>query len=291
MTQRPGGPSAANRATTVSGQRSGGTCQPRSAVPPATVKDRYDRQVLSFAPVMYLTMGNPSKRAEPDLSGHGHRGSYLPAADPPATVRLPNGDPAAEFDGNRQYLQVPATASLSVTHTGCLTVQAWVRPATLRFRHEEGTGYVYILGKGVTGKQEYALRMYSRTNSEVPERPNRVSAYVFNLAGGKGSGAYFQDRVRAQEWMMVTFVIDAHRSAAWPAGYVAIYKNGQLRGRVSLGQFHVTPRAAGAPLRIATRQLESYFRGAVGKVAVFGYVLSPQRIRATFTAMRPPPSP
>ena len=63
---------------------------------------------------------------------------------------------------------------------------------TLQFAHEQGTGYVYILGKGTSDKQEYALRMYSNENSEVPPRPNRVSAYVFNLSGGLGSGAYFQ---------------------------------------------------------------------------------------------------
>jgi hypothetical protein len=46
--------------------------------------------------------------------------------------------------------------------------------------------------KGTDGKQEYAMRMYSYSNSEKPPRPNRISAYVFNLAGGKGAGAYFQ---------------------------------------------------------------------------------------------------
>jgi Concanavalin A-like lectin/glucanases superfamily len=290
MSRRPGGPAAAHRPAASGGQQAGDTCLPRSAAPPAAVKDGYDRRILSFAPVMYLTIGNSSRGAEPDLSGNGHRGTYLPAGDPPATATLPNGDAAAEFNGNGQYLRVPTAAGLSVTRTGCLTVQAWVRPATLQFRHEEGSGYVYILGKGATGKQEYALRMYSRANSEIPERPNRVSAYVFNLAGGKGSGAYFQDRLRAGTWLMVTFVIDDHRSAAWPAGYVAIYKNDQLRGQVSIGQFPVTPGSSDAPLRIGTRQLESYFKGAVGKVAVFDYVLSPGQVRASYDAMAAGPA-
>jgi hypothetical protein len=67
---------------------------------------------------------------------------------------------------------------------------------------------VYILGKGETGKQEYALRIYSLVNTESPVRPNRISAYAFNLAGGLGSGAYFQDPVMGGSWIMVTFVID-----------------------------------------------------------------------------------
>ncbi len=266
-------------------RQAAGGCKPESARPPSSVKDSYDRKILSLAPVLYLTMANPSEGAEPDLSGNRHTGTYLPADDRPATVSLPNGDPAAAFNGNGQYLQVPSAGSLSVSHTGCLTVQAWVRPATLQFPREEGSGYVYILGKGTAGKQEYALRMYSRTNTEVPERPNRVSAYVFNLAGGKGSGAYFQDRVKPNAWMMVTFVIDDNPSAAWPSGYVAIYKNDQLRGQVSISQFNVTPRSADAPLRIATRQLESFFKGAIGKVAIFDYVLSSEQVRAIYDAM------
>lgn len=77
-----------------------------------------------------------------------------------------------------------------------------MRPDTLQFPRVQGSGYVYILGKGTAGKQEYALRMYSYSNSENPPRPSRVSAYVFNLAGGEGSGAYFQDPVRPGTWMM-----------------------------------------------------------------------------------------
>ena len=229
--------------------------------------------MLALRPVMYLTMAHPSAGREPDLSGHGHAGTYEPAGDRPATAVAPDGDRAADFNGRGQYLQVPSASSLSVTRTGFLTVSAWVRPDTLQFRREEGSGYVYILGKGMPGEQEYALRMYSRTNAERPERPNRVSAYVFSRAGGLGSGSYFQDRVRPGTWMMVTLVIADHGSPAWPDGYVAIYKNGARRGQVSIAQFDVVPRPGPAPLRIATRGLDSYFAGAIAKVAVFDYAL------------------
>ena len=55
------------------------------------------------------------------------------------------------------------------------------------------------------------MRMYSATNTEVPERPNRISGYVWNLAGGLGSGAYFQDPVKVNQWIMVTLVLDDRR--------------------------------------------------------------------------------
>lgn len=266
---------------------SGDLCQPQSEVPPEGVTDAYDRRVLSLAPVMYLTLGHPWSGTEEDLSGNGHEGVYLPADDPPAVAYLPNGDPAASFNGQRQYVQVASASALSVTNTGCLSLQAWIQPATLQFRHQHASAYVYLLGKGMSGKQEYALRMYSRSNDVVPARPNRVSAYAFNLRGGLGSGSYFQDAISIGQWFMVTFVIDDRASLTWPDGYVAIYKDGSLRGRVSLGQFDVRPRASDAPLRIATRDLESYFQGAIGKVAIYDYVLSESDIAGTYDAMEP----
>jgi Concanavalin A-like lectin/glucanases superfamily len=261
------------------------SCQPQAATPGSQVTDSYDRQVLSLGPVAYLTMSNPQSRAEPDLSGHGHTGTYFPPGDLPGTVPLPNGDPAANFDGQGQYLQVPSAAELSIPHTGCLTVEAWIRPGTLQFTREQGSGYVYILGKGVTGRQEYAMRMYSRTNEEHPPRPNRISAYVWNLWGGEGSGSYFQDPVTMGQWIMVAFVVDSRPSPAWPQGYIAIYKDGQWRGQVSLSQFHVTPEASDAPFRVASRDLESFFQGAIGKVAVYDWPLPASDIDATYQAM------
>ena len=230
---------------------SGAACRPTSVTPSKSVTDIYDRWVLSLGPVMYLPLGHPSSGTEQDLSGNGHSGVYLPANDPPGLAHLPNGDPAALFDGVRQYVQVPSASVLSVSHTGCLSVQAWIAPATLQFEHEQGSGYVYLLGKGTNGQQEYALRMYSLLNTENPVRPNRISAYVYNLAGGLGSGSYFQDVVTPGAWILVTLVIDDKTTTKWPHGYVAIYKNASLRGRVSLDQFNVTPHASCA--RFASR--------------------------------------
>jgi hypothetical protein len=263
-------------------------CEPKTVKPPATMTDQYDRKVLSLDPSLYLALGNLSSAVEPDLSGNKHNGAYEPDTRRPQFAILPNGDLATNFNGNDEYVQVSSSESLSVTDTGCLTVEAWIRPSVLQFPHNQGSGYVYILGKGVTGKQEYAIRMYSYRNSEVPARPNRISAYMFNLDGGKGSGAYFQDKVSPGDWVMITFVVDSRSSAKWPDGYIVIYENGKVRGpRVSLGQFSVTPRSSNAPFRIATRDLESFFEGAIGKVAVYNSLLSAQDISETYEAMMP----
>jgi hypothetical protein len=84
---------------------------------------------------------------------------------------------------------------------------------------------------------------------------------------------------------MVAFVISDLPTPGWPRGYVAIYKNGQLRGRVSLSQYHVRPTATSAPFRIGTQSLDSFFEGAVGDVAVYDYALSGAQLASTYAAM------
>jgi hypothetical protein len=259
-------------------------CQPKKAAE-AAVSSSYNQQVMSLGPALYLPLGASSSNTAVDMTANGPAATFMPASRPPNMVAMPNGDLAANFNGLNQYVEVPSSSALSITHTGCLTVQAWIKPATLQFPHEEGTGYVYILGKGSPREYEYAIRMYSANNTEVPVRPNRISGYVFNLAGGLGSGAYFQDPVEVGQWIMVTLVIDDRRSTGWPDGYVSLYKDGVLRQQVSLSQYDVKPHAGDAPLCIGTRDNDSYFEGAIGKVAVYDEVLSGSTIAATYKAM------
>ena len=264
---------------------SGSRCHATLRKSPAEGRTAYDRQVLSLNPVLYLTLGHPVNGWYRDLSGQGSGGAYEPRSQAPGSARLPNGAPAAQFNGQSQYVQVGSRRSFSITTTGCLTIEVWIRPATLQFPREEGSGYVYILGKGTPGRHEYALRMYSKRNSEVPDRPNRISAYVFNPAGGEGSGAYFQDPITLKRWIMVTATFCDLPTPAFPHGYVSIYKDGNFRESVSLDQFHVTPRPGDAPFRIATRNLDSFFQGAIGDVAIYNYALSEGQIGRTYDAM------
>jgi hypothetical protein len=52
-----------------------------------------------------------------------------------------------------------------------------------------------------------------------------------------------------------------------------------------MGQYDVDPQAGNAPLRIGTRDNDSYFEGAIGKVAVYDRLLSSAQIAATYSAM------
>ncbi len=239
----------------------------------AQAASRYDAMVLQDRPVLFLPLssaqGNP---VEPDLSGNANTGRYFPATRLPAKTRMPNGDYATVFDGFTQHLEVRSSAALSIPRGGVLTIEAWIRPDTLEFPSQESDGYVHWAGKGESGQHEYALRMYSLTNSA--SRPNRISAYVFNPSGGLGSGSYFQDPVRVRRWVHVAVIVDTQN--------VKLFKNAVLRDTTPLSQFNVNPQPGSAPLRIGTRDLRSYFKGGIAKFALYHYPLTVAQLHRHF---------
>jgi hypothetical protein len=259
---------------------------PAPAPNPNPGASSYNQTILADKPVMFLAMNTPGAGTETDLSGNGNNGAY--AGGTPPLVSLPNGDQAADFNGSSEYVTVNSAAALSVPTSGVISIESWVKPDTLQFPNTESSGYVYWQGKGnATAGYEYANRMYSLTNSE--DRPNRMSDYAWNTTGGLGSGAYFQDSITTTQWIMVTDIIDMKdTSAAYPTGYISIYKNGVLRGTVALNQYSVVPAATSAPYRIGTRDNNSYFEGAIGKVAVYNYALSAAQITTHYAAMTAP---
>jgi hypothetical protein len=120
----------------------------------------YDRTVLAGNPIAYYRLDGNNVN---DLSARNHDGHYVGM---PTTTTLPNGEAATVFDGFSQYAEVPDVDHLSITATGKLTLEAWIRPDALEFSKQEGSGYVHWMGKGVgqgeDGQQEYASRMYSK---------------------------------------------------------------------------------------------------------------------------------
>ena len=236
-------------------------------------RSAYVRSVLRDRPIALL-------QGLRDISGHPHRGKAVGRS---TIVRMPNGDPARHFNGHGQYLSFADSKAFEVDATGVLTVEYWLRPDTLQFADTEGSGYVYTMGKGDPGQQEWMTRMYSKSNSE--SRPNRISGYSFNPRGGLGAGSFFQDRVVAHRWIHVALVINSKaRSARYPMGYTKIYKNGVLRDTDSLADYDIVPRSGKAPLRIGTGYLSSFFQGAIGDVAFYHRELPAKRIRAHHTA-------
>lgn len=194
------------------------------------------------------------------------------------------GDPLAparylRFQGMTSYAEIPNTPDFSVSTTG-LTVAVWMRPDALTFPKTEGSlpneQYVHWLGKGEPGREEWTFRMYSQTTPPGP-RANRVSFYVFNPEGKRGCGSYFQDPLVVGQWVHVVGVVDTM------AQQTAIYKNGQLRHSDSYsGQ--VTPAQGAAPLRLGTKDLASFFEGAIGSVRIWNRPLSVSEIQKLYAS-------
>ncbi len=257
----------------------------------------YDRAVLADHPVGYWAL-DPRSAAEPDLSGHGNAGMY--GGGMPAPAAMPDGDTAADFDGASQYLTIPSRASLSIATTGSLTWEVWLRPDALQFPHATSDGFVAFLGKCATYAPscEWEGRMYSATNAQ--DRCNRISAYAFNPDAGLGSGAFWQPTCglfQAGAWL---HVVGEYTTGTQPAGCPAattspgsidIWVNGVKWDQAAhnptgcMSQYNVVPRAGGSPVNVGSMALDSWFAGAIGKVAIYDYLLSAERIAAHYQAM------
>src|SRR5204863_10135478 len=134
-----------------------------------------------------------------------------------------DADTAVKPDGNRSYVEVADHKDFSQPTSGRgLTVEAWLRPDVLDFEGETADPYIYWLGKGEPKKYEWALRFYSRKSKD---RPNRVSAYLFNPAGGLGAGAYFQDRLTTGEWLHVVACYEPGDATTTTRPGVHFYQN------------------------------------------------------------------
>jgi hypothetical protein len=263
----------------------------------ASVPTDYDQLVLADAPVAYWAM-NQAPKDEADLSGHDHTGTYQ--GGKPGSLELPNGDQAAAFDGVAQYLTVPSSPAFSITTTGELTWEAWINADLLQFPHDDGSGYVDWLGKCAeyAPSCEWEARWYSTMNDE--QRCNRWSAYVFNPSAQLGSGADFQPAcglVKAMSWYHVvgeysleTQPADCESTDTYP-GSIDIWVNGTKWDHASHGQtgcfsqYQVKPAAADSPINIGTMALDTWFPGAIGKVAIYDKLLTQAQISAHFHAM------
>lgn len=240
----------------------------------------YDATTLNLSPSFY--MGVTPKSLPIDLSNNG--ATITMSTSKPMVYKMTNNDSSFMFDGTSQFLEVASKPQFSIPMTGELTISAWIRPSVLQFPKTEGSGYVHWMGKGTPSKHEYVFRMYSLNNLE--NRPNRISAYAFNTTGGKGSGAYFEEPVNLMEWMHVVGVYNTkNTSLENPTGYIKIYKNGVLKDSTPLNQYNIIPKSSSAPFRIATRDMNSYFQGAIGKVAVFNKELTNAQIVNIYSSM------
>ena len=272
------------------------TPSPTPTPTPSPTPANYDSVILGAHPVMYLAMSSPGSGSEQDKSGNGNNGSYKGGT--PLVASLPNGDSAADFNGSTQYLTVPSSAALSIPTTHQLTYEAWIRPDTWQFANASGDGYVDWMGKcqDYSPTCEWEARIYSTITPE--DRPDRMSAYAFNPSAGLGSAADWQPIAglfKAGQWIHVvaeyqTLTTPSGCSSATP-GSIDVWINGikqSLANHIPTGcmsQYNISPQSSTSPLNIGTMAMDTWFSGAVGKVAVYDHVLSQSEIDAHFKAM------
>jgi hypothetical protein len=191
------------------------------------------------------------------------------------------------FDGEDDYIEIADSADFSAATTGQLSVSALIRPDVLTFPVSQSTGYIHWMGKGEARQYEWAFRMYNENTNDIPPRPNRISFYLFNLVGGEGIGSYFQEAVQAGEWIHVVGTADGEQTS--------IFKNGEFKDcdrytGTGPGPCHnypaeqwITPVHGGAPLRIGTRDRESFFLGAIREVRIWSRALTATEVGALYS--------
>jgi len=240
----------------------------------------YDRSVLGKHPIAYWRLGEIKGPTAFDAAKNRHSGTFhgTPVYREAGVIKH-DPDTAIKLDG-RSYIEVPDSKDFSQPTSGQgLTAEAWIRPDVLVFEGETEDPHIHWLGKGETGQYEWALRFYSKEST----RPNRISAYIWNPAGGLGAGAYFQDVLKTGEWIHVVACYDLGDETNPKAG-VSIYKNGVLRGGPATQpgalyrEYNVVPVHGVAPLRLGTRDLKSFLVGGLDEVAIYPRVLKSAEI-------------
>jgi hypothetical protein len=234
---------------------------------------------------------------EPDLVAN-NTGTYKGAA--PTAATLPNNDAAAHFNGSTGYLTIPSNAAFSLPTTGNLTWEGWINADTLQFPKASSDGYVDWMGKcaDYSPTCEWEARMYSTTTSE--SRPNRMSAYIFNPTANLGSAADWQpvdNLIKASTWYYVvgeyttkSAPSDCQNTGTYP-GSINVWVNGvewdhSEHGQTGcMSQYNVVPTANGSPLNIGTMAGDTWFPGAIGKVAIYNKLLTQAQINAHYQAM------
>lgn len=259
---------------------------PSNAQGPNPAARSYARAILESRPVAYWRLGESQSAAlAADASGHRHNGMYhgKPHCGQPGAIAF-DGDTALGLDGpkTKSYVEVADSAEFSVAGSGQgLTVEVWLRPDELQFPGENtdpGNAYIHWLGKGEKGAYEWGLRFY---NAQA-RRPSRISAYIWNLEGKEGAGAYFEDKLIPHQWIYIAATFDDPHQ---PNARVQIFKNGEpSRHNSSPGALYQGYRIGSlrghAPVRLGTRDLRGFLTGGLDEVAIYPRVLDPAEIKA-----------
>jgi Concanavalin A-like lectin/glucanases superfamily len=255
--------------------------------------DPYSATVLAKGPVGYWRLDESGGPTAGDASGNGVNGAYRgnPTFGEPGAISN-SVDTAIGLNGfnSGDYVEVRdvdgAPFSQPMSRAG-LTVEVWMRPDALVFPGETAQPYIHWLGKGEHSQYEWGFRFYSQ---DADQRPNRISAYIWNASGGEGAGAYFEDpNLQPGVWNHIVACYDPGDWTTDPPAGVSIYRNGVLQlGPPSKGTlyrtFNISPMGGSAPVRFGARDdLSLTLAGGLDEVAIYPRVLTPEEILENYT--------
>ncbi|GAB7190517.1 hypothetical protein NUM3379_12230 [Kineococcus sp. NUM-3379] len=188
-------------------------------------------------------------------------------------------DSHARFDG-RSHIELPDHDDFSVATRGALTIVVF--NTIDNWRGAGASEYVHWMGKGTSGNHEWVFRHYVQGGTgEAASRQYRTSFYHFNPAGGLGAGSYFQDPDAAGTERMVSGMADM--------GTISMWKNAVQRDSDPMSGYSITPRNAGAPVRLGTRDMTTGFLvGRLRRVAFFNRKLTQAELQRIYDARNLP---
>jgi hypothetical protein len=273
----------------------------------ARMSANYSSVVLAKGPVGYWRLGEAAGPSAVDASGFGNHGTYNgnpTFAQAGAILNDPDMAIGCNGPDSKDYVEIPdpgaaAQALFSQPTSGLgLTVEVWMRPDILVFPGQPSGRdfYIHWLGKCVSGSGqcEWGLRFYS---NDSRDRPNRISAYLWNPGAGEGAGAYFQDDLTSVvgKWMHIVAVYEPGDKDTAGAG-VRIYRDGaKKRGPPKPGtlysEYGIVPVHGNLPVRLGTRDAATsgaaavgYLTGGLDEVAIYPYALSDAQVMENYNA-------
>ncbi len=258
------------------------------AAPPNTPpeSDAYRLVVLAGKPTAYWRLGEAAgARQAHDETGNSHHGEYKgdPKLGSPGALKLSSN--ASMTLDSTSYVEIANDPLFSQPTSGeGLTVEVWLRPDRLDFADNGNDSYIHWLGKGGTGEAEWGFRFYTKADKE---RSNRISAYIWNLDGGLGAGAYSQTLLKVGEWIYLVACYEPGDATTPTKPGVRFYKNGSLQqappnpGTLyeNPPEWSIMPKHGTAPVRLGKRDDKTGLVGGLDEVAIYPRILSAQEIQ------------
>jgi hypothetical protein len=204
-----------------------------------------------------------------DSTSNAHNGTAGSSSSIPTQTAGRIGD-SQLFNGD--YIQIPDSDDFSVSSTKQLTISFWLSPAA---QNMSSSSYIHFIGKGTGSSYEWAFRIY---NASYSDRPQSISIYHWNPAGGQGAGSRWDHSdILNGAWVYVTATFGGSHNN------IALYGNGTLVDNDNYAGYNITPTNGSGALRLGTRDASSdWLNGRLDEFRISNAARSDAWIKASY---------